>query len=228
MKYLRLTGTPEPERVPRVFSLWAGGSHVTETRLCDWNLADSDSATILFEIDGDVERIRGGLADVSGVIDAVISRITDDRFYLLVRFRVSEIPLMRAVFPVLTRLDLVVVKPIVYRDGHRLPGRTSTRVHRRNRIRPPVRGRRPPAERRRRYPRRRRVRRRSGVARFDAQRTPARGRTGRSRTRVLRPPAESHARGRGRTTGQRSEHLQKGEAKLLETVLRAESDAVSE
>ncbi|WP_458209089.1 helix-turn-helix domain-containing protein [Haladaptatus sp. NG-SE-30] len=221
MKYLRLTSTPEPDRAPRLFHLFARAPYVTETRLCNWNLADEGSATVLFEIDGNLDRFRADLDDVSGILEADINRITDGRFYLLVRVRISQIPLLRTVFPVLTRAGTVVVKPVVYRDGQvharivgtaselqsmvaELPPSIDVEIH--------------------------------AVGEYDVDReSPSSKLSERQREAVLtalelgyydQPRKATHedvGERLGCAPNTASEHLQKGEAKLLKTVLRSES-----
>jgi hypothetical protein len=117
MKYLRLTGTPEPSKAPSLFELVADARYVTAARLRGWNLSGDESATLLFEIEGDFERFRTDLCDGPESVETEVTRITDDRFYLLATLTVPEIPLLRNALPVLFREALVVVPPVVYRDG---------------------------------------------------------------------------------------------------------------
>jgi len=117
MKYLRLTGTPEPSKAPSLFELVADAPYVTEARLRGWNLSGDESATFLFEIEGDFERFRTDLCDVPESVETEVTRIIDDRFYLLATLMVPEIPVLRNALPVLFREGLVVVPPVVYRDG---------------------------------------------------------------------------------------------------------------
>lgn len=116
MKCLRMTSTPDPSRAPRLFELLAGVDYVTETRLHDWNVAEGNPSTVLFEVEGDRDRFRADLDGVPGVADADLTPLGDDRFYLLLQIRIPETPLVRNVIPLLTRDGVVVVKPVVYRD----------------------------------------------------------------------------------------------------------------
>ena len=111
-----MTSTPDPAKAPRLFELLAGVPYVTETRLHDWNVADAGPATVLFEVEGDSGRFRAEIEDVPGVRDADLTPIGDGRFYLLLRLQIAATPLVRDVLPVVTRDGVVVVKPVVYRD----------------------------------------------------------------------------------------------------------------
>ncbi|WP_435178630.1 helix-turn-helix domain-containing protein [Halorussus sp. AFM4] len=119
MKYLRVRARPPPEQTPQLFRLLAGRASdgVSETRLLDWTPGSGDPVTVLFEVRGDADAVRSELADTPGLVDADVTPITGDRFYLLVQLRPSAVPPMGQVFDTLTRDGLVVAKPVVYRDG---------------------------------------------------------------------------------------------------------------
>jgi hypothetical protein len=117
MKYIQVVSTPAPERAPEFLHLIARSSFVTETRLYDWNIPAGGGPTVLFEVDGDIDRFREGLEDVPGVRTADTTPVTADRFTLLVTLEPAVVPLMEEVLGAVTRDGLVVVKPIVYRDG---------------------------------------------------------------------------------------------------------------
>lgn len=127
MKYLRATVTPDPATAPALFALLADSAPVEEARLLDMNVADSRGITGLFAIEGDAGAFERRLADVSGVASADVTPAGDGRFYLLATIQPDAIPLAGGVFRALNRDGLVVVKPVVYRDGEvraRLVGET--------------------------------------------------------------------------------------------------------
>lgn len=223
MKYLRLTSTPDPSRAPVLFLLVADAPYVTEARLRGWNLSGEESVTLLFEIEGDLDRFRADLTDVPEPVETDTTPITDDRFYLLASLHVPEIPLFRNVLPVLSRQGLVVVEPVVYRDGQvharivgdssalqsmvaDLPASIDVDVH--------------------------------SIGEYDTSRaSPASRLSDRQREAVLtafelgyydHPRGATHAdvaEEMGCAPNTASEHLQKAEAKLLEAVLESELDA---
>jgi predicted DNA binding protein len=128
MKYVRLTGTPDPERTPELFSLLARSSFVDEARLYDWNVSHGERATALLEVDGDRERFRDEVADVPGVVSADTTRVSDGRFTILLVLEPDVVPLLKRMVETISQEGLVVAKPIRYRNGHvhaRIVGSTS-------------------------------------------------------------------------------------------------------
>lgn len=117
MRYLRLTTTPEADTAPAFFTLLAASPHVTEARLIDWNLAAEDGATALFSVDGDPEAFAAAIPDTPMLIDVDVEPTGEDHFYLLIVGDPSEADLAKGVFESLTRAGMVVLKPVVYREG---------------------------------------------------------------------------------------------------------------
>lgn len=118
MKYIRVTGTPNPEKAPESFRVLAGSSSVTEARLFDLNVSPDGRPTGLFEVDGDSDRVRDELDGANGLSTIEIAPVNGGTFNLLATLAPSTVPLQRDAFGAITREQLVVVKPIVYRDGH--------------------------------------------------------------------------------------------------------------
>lgn len=117
MKSLRLTGHPDPARVPGVFRLVADSPHVREARLVGWNLG-GDDATALFAMDGDPEAFRAALSTQDPAVAAAeVAHVGDGHFVLLLRLDPAASPLVDQMFSVLSAGGLVVVKPVVYRNG---------------------------------------------------------------------------------------------------------------
>ncbi|ELY96422.1 helix-turn-helix domain-containing protein [Natrialba taiwanensis] len=116
MKCVHLTATPDSETVPESFRVLAGSSHATEARLVALNTDPHGRPTELFEVDGNADRIHAALADSEGVHAIETAPVTNGRFNLLVTLAPSTAPLQREAFEAITQEQLVVVKPIVYRD----------------------------------------------------------------------------------------------------------------
>jgi predicted DNA binding protein len=117
MKSLRLTGRPDPAFAPAVFRLVADSPHVEEARLVGWNLADDAGGTVLFAVEGDVGGFRAAIPDDPAVSTAEAAAIDDGRFVFLLRVTADESSLLATMLSALGRGGLVVVKPVVYRDG---------------------------------------------------------------------------------------------------------------
>lgn len=121
MKHLRIVATPEPERAPPFFNAIARSEHVTEARAIDWNVSADDVATLLYEIDGDAERLATAMRETSGIESVDLADGSPG--YALAEVRPSAIPLFRQIAAAMARAGLIVRKPVIYRDG-----RTYSRV----------------------------------------------------------------------------------------------------
>jgi len=123
MRYLRVSGRPPSAIAPAAFQVIADSAVIEEARLLDWNLGSAASVTIFFEIDGDCEAAREALLATPETIDASASVSVapgDDEpgaGYLLVRLDREAHPLLRGMVEAIGTEGLVVLKPLVYRDG---------------------------------------------------------------------------------------------------------------
>lgn len=117
MKYVRVTGTPDPAFAPDLFGVLADSPVVEETRLVDWNLTPADGATLLFEIDANAADLRTELDDVEEIGAVDVTAVHGTRCHLLLTLQPSTTPIIKHMFETLTRRGLVVLKPVVYRDG---------------------------------------------------------------------------------------------------------------
>jgi len=116
VRYIELVGRP-PSRAPKFFRLVADSSHVEETRLLEWNPSAQDALTALYVINGDADAFRAETDDSSVIVEFELTRVDDSRFYLLVVGRPSAAPLFQQVIDAVTRAGLIVVTPVVYREG---------------------------------------------------------------------------------------------------------------
>lgn len=114
MKYIRVTATPNLEAAPQVFQLLATSKHVTEARLLGWNFTGSEVVTTLFAVKGDYEGFRSALADIPEIVEADVTPDGDGQFYFLATIRP---PLFKEIFETFTRHGLMVITPVLYRDG---------------------------------------------------------------------------------------------------------------
>jgi hypothetical protein len=115
VKYLRLRLRPQLTDVPSLFTLIADSPFVTETRLVQVDTADPDRPTMLLEMDGDRERVRERLAVDELVDEFDISPRDEDRFY--VHLQPETPPFVSTALEALSREGVVIVTPVVYRDG---------------------------------------------------------------------------------------------------------------
>lgn len=117
MKYLRVTATFEPDRIPPLYADVGDGSPISELRVVDWNLAATDRTTLLYAIDGDAEQFRDGAGGTDGVERVTLSEGPGPTAYALVDVRPGAIPLFDAVVTAMASAGAVVRPPLVYRDG---------------------------------------------------------------------------------------------------------------
>ncbi|QIB74747.1 DNA-binding protein [Halogeometricum borinquense] len=114
MRQVRFTGSPAGELRRPLFDLLASGEWVRETRLVDWTLG-TDCPAALFIVRGDSVRFEAALAGVPDVQSYEVQHADADRFALYVTLDTPE-PLT-TLFDALTTSGLVVVGPVIYRDG---------------------------------------------------------------------------------------------------------------
>ncbi|MFB6228373.1 MAG: helix-turn-helix domain-containing protein [Halobacteriales archaeon] len=117
MQYVRLTAAPDLSAAPVVFRAIATSRHVTETRLLDWNVGGGSVVVSLFRIAGDRSSVEAALADAPEVNNVDCTPIDDDRFHALLWLDTDQVPMMRSLFDALLRMGIVVLKPVIYRDG---------------------------------------------------------------------------------------------------------------
>ncbi|MFB6140104.1 MAG: helix-turn-helix domain-containing protein [Halosimplex sp.] len=117
MKRLHFTARPDPSRAPALFVLLAASDHAREARLLDWNLGSGERGTLLYAVDGDPDAFRAAARETPGVESVDVEPAGDGRFHALLDARPSAVPLLRRVLAAMTRTGMVVLTPVVYRDG---------------------------------------------------------------------------------------------------------------
>jgi predicted DNA binding protein len=117
VKYVRITGSPDPDLVPEAFRLIAASEHVTAARAVSTKFAGRAGASALFHVEGDRQALEAGLDGPPEVDVAETAPADGDGFFLFLVLDPSAVPVMQAMFDVLSWRELVVVPPVVYRDG---------------------------------------------------------------------------------------------------------------
>lgn len=117
MKSVQLVAEPDPAVAPRLFQLVAAAPYVAETRLLAWNVAPPSRVTGLLDVHGDGERLAAALRAERPVETLSHHRVAPDRHALLVVVGVEAVDVLEQVLGSLTRGAVIVVKPVVYRDG---------------------------------------------------------------------------------------------------------------
>lgn len=117
MKYVRLVARPDLAAAPRLFRLAAAAPYVEETRLLAWNLATGDRLTALGDVHGDGARLAREVGEEDPVQRVSHTRVGPERHVLLLDVARGAVAMLEAVLGSFTRDQLIVVKPVVYRDG---------------------------------------------------------------------------------------------------------------
>ncbi|EMA44740.1 helix-turn-helix domain-containing protein [Halococcus saccharolyticus] len=116
MRHVRFTATLPPDVRPPLFDLIAGveAAWIAETRLVNWNIA-SEYPAVLFVVTADRERFEAALEAVPEVKTADTTALTADQFALHLRLEPPSV--LAQMFDAVVRNGLILVRPIVYRDG---------------------------------------------------------------------------------------------------------------
>ena len=122
MKHIRITASPEPERLPPFLACLLDADEIAEARAVDWNRASAATTTHLYAVDGNAERFADAARASAGVDSVTVSAPEGPRSYALLSVRDEEVPMFGVIEETLARAGLVVRRPLVYRDG-RIHGR---------------------------------------------------------------------------------------------------------
>lgn len=117
MKHIRITVRPEREQAPEFLRYILASPAVDEARAMDWNRGESARSTHLYAIDGDGATFVELARETTGV-EAVEHAATDTGVtYALVTLRDAAIPIFGGSATAIDRAGLVVRRPLVYREG---------------------------------------------------------------------------------------------------------------
>lgn len=114
MRHLRLRLTPDEETIHPLFSMLTGREFVSEARMVDWNVADTDHPRLLFAVEGDRNEVQAELGAMANVIDYECIPIDSGRFYLYVK--PEPTPVSAKLFEMYRNEDLMIVHPVVYEN----------------------------------------------------------------------------------------------------------------
>lgn len=117
MQQVRMTGRPREGFAPPIFHLFADPPGGDFTRLLDWNLGDGSRPTALLETDGDGAAFRQALSGLEPIDEFDLHVTNSGQTYCFLSLEPDPDSEMARIFDLLSREGLIVVKPIVYRDG---------------------------------------------------------------------------------------------------------------
>lgn len=117
MKYLRATATVDPDTAPPLLDLLANTSRIDEAWKVNWNATRDRGETALYAIDGDAEHFRDRAATIGGIESVALSANERGETYALVEMQPLETPMARLSDRACALPELVIQRPLVYRDG---------------------------------------------------------------------------------------------------------------
>ncbi|OYR58413.1 helix-turn-helix domain-containing protein [Halorubrum halodurans] len=117
MKHIRITVRPDLDRAPPFLRyLLDTGAH-DEARAIDWNRGDSELSTHIYGIAGDGGRFADLARETPGVESVELTAVGAQVSYTLIELRDAELPVFGGSATAIDRPGLVVRRPLVYRDG---------------------------------------------------------------------------------------------------------------
>ncbi|MFA1610811.1 helix-turn-helix domain-containing protein [Halobellus rubicundus] len=117
MKHIRITVRPDLDRAPEFLRYLLEATAVDEARAMDWNRGESARSTHLYAIDGDGATFVELARETPGV-EAVERAATDTGVtYALITLRDAAVPIFGGSATAIDRAGLVVRRPLVYREG---------------------------------------------------------------------------------------------------------------
>jgi predicted DNA binding protein len=117
MKHIRITVRPDLDRSPPFLEYLLDAPEVTEARAVDWNRGDAEISTHLYAVDGDVGPFEELAAETRGVESVTVSPTDGATSYVILELRDAAVPIFGGAAKAIDRGGLVVRRPLVYRDG---------------------------------------------------------------------------------------------------------------
>lgn len=122
MKHIRVTVEPDLERAPAFLAYLLASPAVSEARAIDWNRGDTALSTHLYAIDGDAGEFGDLATDTTGVESVTLSAVGEALSYALLELRDDRVPVFGGAAKAIDRPGLVVQRPLIYESG-RIHGR---------------------------------------------------------------------------------------------------------
>lgn len=117
MKHIRITVRPNRDDAPAFLRYLLDADTVDEARALDWNRGDSERSTHLYAIDGDGNTFAELARETTGVDTVELSAADERVSYVLIALRDAKVPIFGGSATAIDRTGLVVRRPLVYRDG---------------------------------------------------------------------------------------------------------------
>jgi predicted DNA binding protein len=117
MKHIRITVRPNLDSAPPFLEELLDSAAVNEARAVDWNRGDTAVSTHLYAIDGDATTFADLASETAGVERVELSAPESAVSYALLELRDEAVPIFGGAAEAIDRAGLVVRRPLVYRDG---------------------------------------------------------------------------------------------------------------
>ncbi|MFA1612515.1 helix-turn-helix domain-containing protein [Halobellus rubicundus] len=117
MKHIRITVRPDLDRAPPFLRYLLDAEAHEEARAIDWNRGDSERSTHLYAIAGDGNTFAELARETDGVESVELSAPDARVSYALIELQDAAVPIFGGSATAIDRAGLVVRRPLVYRDG---------------------------------------------------------------------------------------------------------------
>ncbi len=117
MKHIRITVRPDLDHAPPFLEYLLASSDVYEARAVDWNRGASAISTHLYAVDGDVGPLAALGEETDGVESVRLSATEDPISYAQLELQDAAVPIFGGAAEAVDRTGLVIRRPMVYRDG---------------------------------------------------------------------------------------------------------------
>jgi predicted DNA binding protein len=117
MKHIRITVRPDLDRSPPFLEYLLDAPDVSEARAVDWNRGDAEISTHLYAVEGDIGPFEELAAETHGVKSVTVLPTDGTTSYAILELRDATVPIFGGAAKAIDRGGLVVRRPLVYRDG---------------------------------------------------------------------------------------------------------------
>ncbi|WP_169051859.1 helix-turn-helix domain-containing protein [Halorhabdus amylolytica] len=117
MKHTRVTLEFDVTSVPELVARIIESPDIEEPRVIDWSRAAPEVATFLYAIESDTEAFVEGARATDGVDSLRVVETQGEISYVFLTLRERLEPVIEQVTEAIARAELIVRRPIVWRDG---------------------------------------------------------------------------------------------------------------
>jgi hypothetical protein len=117
MKHISITVRPELSHAPPFLEYLLASDDVREAHAVDWNRGATATSTHLYAVDGDVRPLPELGEATDGVESVRLSATAEPVSYAQLELRDEDVPIFGGAAEAVDRSGLVIRRPMVYRDG---------------------------------------------------------------------------------------------------------------